>query len=172
MAREKAAHASLDPQVVQRLKVSLERGRDALAALAKRLPPNRGLELAYAASDLVDDLVTQLAVEAGKAASKAAESVAIIPVGGYGRRELCPRSDLDLLFLVPSSLPRGGAEQVSAFVNAILYGLWDLGFEVGHAVRTVSECLRFANDDQAIKTGLLDARLLRGSEDNFAQLLQ
>src|SRR5688572_5469284 len=133
MARGKAAHAGLDPPVVQRLKVSLERGRDALASLASRLPPTRGLELAYAASDLVDDLVTQLAVEAaalvpGAAnAAKASDLVAIIPVGGYGRRELCPRSDLDLLFLVPGSLPRGRAEEVSTFVNAILYGLWDLG---------------------------------------------
>jgi hypothetical protein len=62
------------------------------------------------------------------------------------------------------------AKPVGAFVNAILYGLWDLGFEVGHAVRTVSECVRYAQDDQAVKTGLLDARLLRGPEKNFQEL--
>jgi [protein-PII] uridylyltransferase len=163
MANEKAANRSLDRAVVDRLKAELLRGREAIAGLARLMLPTRGLELAHAASDLADDLVTQLAVAAR---SEAKSEVAIVPVGGYGRRELCPRSDIDLLFLVRTS----GSEAVSDFVNAILYGLWDLGFEVGHAVRTVEECVRFANEDQAIKTALLDARFLSGAEDLFREL--
>lgn len=178
MAREKAAQQSLDPATVDRLKQALARGREAYGALARLMPPTRGLELAYAAADLADELVTQLAVEsasalerqAGKNARALGEQVAIVPVGGYGRRELCPRSDIDLLFLMPSSLPRGGADHVHAFVNTVLYGLWDLGFEVGHAVRNVDECVRYAREDQAIKTGLLDARLLFGPPALFAEL--
>src|SRR5687768_2812050 len=163
MAREKAAQQSLDPATIDRLKTVLARGREAYEALARLMPPTRGLELAHAAADLADELVTQLAEEAAAAIEKQsgpnarvnAEQVAIVPVGGYGRRELCPRSDIDLLFLLPSSVPKGGADHVNAFVNAILYGLWDLGFEVGHAVRDIAECVRFAQEDQAVKTGLL-----------------
>lgn len=180
MAREKAPQQSLDPATVDRLKQALARGREAYGALARLMPPTRGLELAYAAADLADELVTQLAVEAaaaleersGAAARALGEHVAIVPVGGYGRRELCPRSDIDLLFLIPSSLPSGGADHVHTFVNTVLYGLWDLGFEVGHAVRTVSECVRYAQEDQAVKTGLLDARLLFGPRASFEELEQ
>jgi [protein-PII] uridylyltransferase len=153
----------------QELKVYLENGRAALRKQAESMAPTRGVELVLSATDLVDEIVgklSQLALlslddEVGPQGRSQAESVAVVAVGGYGRRELCPRSDVDLLFLLARSK---ASEHVAQYVNAILYGLWDLGFEVGHAVRTVEECLAMAQQDQAVKTGLLDARLLPGPD--------
>lgn len=86
------------------------------------------------------------------------ERFAIVAVGGYGRGELAPLSDIDLLFLLPyKRTPR--VEQV---VEAMLYQLWDLGLKVGHAVRSVDECLRAAKADVTIRTGLLECRPLWG----------
>jgi [protein-PII] uridylyltransferase len=68
--------------------------------------------------------------------------VTVLAVGGYGRRELAPASDLDLLFLLGNSAGRAHAERLIGFVLA---GLWDLGFEVGHASRTLSECEELAS---------------------------
>jgi [protein-PII] uridylyltransferase len=96
----------------------------------------------------------------------AAERLAIIAVGGYGRAELCPQSDIDLLFLLPyKQTPRG--EQIVEFV---LYMLWDLGLKVGHATRSLQECLRLAREDMTIRTGLLESRYLWGDDKLYAEL--
>jgi len=95
-----------------------------------------------------------------------ADRLAVVAVGGYGRGELAPHSDIDLLFLLPWKLtPRG--EQVVEF---ILYLLWDLGLKVGHATRSVDECVRLARQDITIRTALLESRLLLGDEALFAEL--
>jgi [protein-PII] uridylyltransferase len=95
-----------------------------------------------------------------------AEQIAIVAVGGYGRGELAPRSDIDLLFLLPyKQTPRG--EQIVEFM---LYMLWDLGLQVGHATRSVEECLRQAKADMTIRTGLLEARYVWGDQDLFREL--
>jgi [protein-PII] uridylyltransferase len=86
--------------------------------------------------------------------------VTVLAVGGYGRRELGPASDLDLLFLLSDSAGRAHAERLIGFV---LTGLWDLGFEVGHATRTVIECVELARVDPIVIASLLDARFLAGS---------
>jgi [protein-PII] uridylyltransferase len=86
--------------------------------------------------------------------------VTVLAVGGYGRRELGPASDLDLLFLLGAPAGRAHAERLIGFV---LTGLWDLGFEVGHATRTVAECLALARVDHKVLASLLDARFLAGS---------
>ena len=83
-----------------------------------------------------------------------------ISVGGYGRGELAPFSDIDLLFLLPyKRTPR--AEQI---VESILYVLWDLGLKVGHAVRSVEECIRQAKADMTIRTSLMEARYIWGEQ--------
>jgi [protein-PII] uridylyltransferase len=88
----------------------------------------------------------------------AAERLGVMATGGFGRGELAPLSDLDLLFLRPyKQTPRG--EQI---VEYMLYLLWDLGLKVGHATRTVDESLRYADRDQTIRTALLEARYLWG----------
>jgi [protein-PII] uridylyltransferase len=87
--------------------------------------------------------------------------LSILALGGYGRRELAPGSDLDLLFLLADTPgERAHAEQLIGFVLA---GLWDLGFEVGHASRTTRECREFAAREPTVLASLLDARLLAGS---------
>jgi [protein-PII] uridylyltransferase len=86
--------------------------------------------------------------------------VTVLAVGGYGRRELAPASDLDLLFLLGDPEGRAHAERLIGFV---LTGLWDLGFEVGHATRTAVECIELARVDRIVLASLLDARFLAGS---------
>jgi [protein-PII] uridylyltransferase len=93
-----------------------------------------------------------------------AERLSVIAVGGYGRGELAPHSDIDLLFLRPyKRTPRG--EQIVEF---ILYMLWDLGLKVGHATRSLDECLRLARDDVTIRTALLESRYLWGDDKLYA----
>ncbi|MEM6617778.1 MAG: [protein-PII] uridylyltransferase, partial [Pseudomonadota bacterium] len=94
------------------------------------------------------------------------ERMAVIAVGGYGRAEMAPFSDVDLLFLAPYKLTPW-AESV---VETMLYILWDLKLKVGHATRTVDECLRLAKGDITIRTALLESRFLCGDDDLAAQL--
>ncbi|HXO91295.1 MAG TPA: [protein-PII] uridylyltransferase [Stellaceae bacterium] len=94
------------------------------------------------------------------------ERLAIVAVGGYGRGELAPYSDIDLLFLLPyKRTPH--TEQV---VEYLLYLLWDLGLKIGQATRSVEECLRQAKADLTIRTGLLEARYLWGEQALFSEL--
>ena len=94
--------------------------------------------------------------------------VTVLAVGGYGRRELGPASDLDLLFLLGDwARQRAHAERLIGFV---LTGLWDLGFEVGHATRTVGESMELARVDHKVLASLLDARFLAGSVSLNAML--
>jgi [protein-PII] uridylyltransferase len=94
------------------------------------------------------------------------ERLALVAVGGYGRGELAPYSDIDLLFLMPyKQTPH--TEQV---VESLLYLLWDLGLKIGQSTRSVEECLRQAKSDLTIRTGLLEARYLWGDEALFREL--
>ncbi|GEO81693.1 [protein-PII] uridylyltransferase [Pararhodospirillum oryzae] len=89
------------------------------------------------------------------------EQMSVLAVGGYGRGEMSPHSDIDLLFLLPyKSTPLH--EQVVEFM---LYVLWDLGLKVGHATRSVDECIRQARADTTICTALLEARFLWGNRE-------
>jgi len=94
------------------------------------------------------------------------ERLALMAVGGYGRGELAPFSDIDLLFLHPYK-PAPRSEQV---VEATLYLLWDLGFKVGHATRSIDDCLRQARADATIATTLLENRFLWGDQSLFLEL--
>ncbi len=94
------------------------------------------------------------------------ERLAIVAVGGYGRGELAPFSDIDLLFLLPYKRTPY-TEQV---VEYLLYLLWDLGLKIGQATRSVEECLRQAKADLTIRTGLLEARYLWGEQALFGDL--
>ncbi len=88
------------------------------------------------------------------------EKLAVLAVGGYGRRELAPYSDIDLLFLTPWKITPW-AESV---IESMLYILWDLKLKVGHASRTVKDCLRLGRADYTIRTALLEHRYLTGDE--------
>ncbi len=92
--------------------------------------------------------------------------LALVAVGGYGRRELNPYSDLDLMFLYSGK----ESKVVEEAANRLLYFLWDLRLDVGYSVRTLSDCVEMAGGDLTVKTALLDARLLTGSAQLFNDL--
>ncbi len=94
-----------------------------------------------------------------------AERMAIVATGGYGRGLLAPGSDIDLLFLLPYKQTPWG-ESVAEYM---LYMLWDLGFKVGHATRTVDQCVKLGLADITIRTALLDSRLILGDAQLFAE---
>jgi len=87
-----------------------------------------------------------------------AERIAVVATGGYGRGTLAPGSDIDLLFVLPYKQTAWG----ESVVESMLYSLWDLGLKVGHATRSVDECIRLAKSDMTIRTSVLEARYLWG----------
>ncbi|MCB2216228.1 MAG: [protein-PII] uridylyltransferase [Desulfobulbaceae bacterium] len=94
--------------------------------------------------------------------------VAVVALGGYGREELFPFSDIDLMILFRPAV----RDRIAGLADAILYPLWDTGYEIGHGVRTVEESLQQAGDDFIFRVALLDARLLAGSEEVFGELTE
>lgn len=112
-------------------------------------------ELLRARATLVDDVLRH----AWEALELPCEQVALIAVGGYGRGELHPHSDIDLLVL------RGQVKETdSRRLEAFLTLLWDLGLQVGHSVRSVDECISQARGDVTVLTNLIEARLLHGEQ--------
>lgn len=97
-----------------------------------------------------------------------AERMSLVATGGYGRGLLAPGSDIDILFLLPYKQTPWG-ESVAEYM---LYVLWDTGLKVGHATRTVDQCVKLGDDDITIRTSLLDARLIHGDAPLFAGLEQ
>jgi [protein-PII] uridylyltransferase len=143
--------------------------RDALAAgreeLSERLieKPSAGHEITAGHAFLIDQLVRLLfdhvTAHVYPAANRSAsERLAILAVGGYGRAEMAPQSDVDIAFLHPAKRTPW-CEQVT---EAMLYFLWDLGLKVGQSSRTPDEMVRMAREDLTIRTALLEARYLWG----------
>ena len=95
-----------------------------------------------------------------------AEKLSVIATGGYGRGLLAPGSDIDLLFLYPYR-PTPWTESM---VEVILYMMWDLGLKVGHAARSIDECVKLARGDVTIRTALLECRLVEGNAELAEQL--
>jgi [protein-PII] uridylyltransferase len=95
-----------------------------------------------------------------------AERIAVLGVGGYGRAEMAPQSDVDLLFLTPWKIT-AWAESV---IETMLYMLWDLKLKVGHSSRTVKDCLRLGREDVTIRTALLEHRYICGHQPLAAEL--
>ncbi len=145
------------------LKQALFRGR----MIAKERLENgaSGVETARLISGVTDEVITALydftTVHVFRARNPTeGERLCLLAVGGYGRGTLAPFSDIDLLFLRPyKQTPH--AESVIEFM---LYALWDLGFKVGHASRTIEECVRLSKEDFTIRTSILEARRLTGDE--------
>lgn len=125
-----------------------------------------GLETARLIASIHDDIITALfdfttthIVRASNPTKS--ERLSLCAVGGYGRGEMAPESDVDLLFLIAEKKGSAYTEQVTEYM---LYMLWDLGLKVGHATRTVEQSIKLAKEDQTILTALLDLRFLRGDE--------
>jgi [protein-PII] uridylyltransferase len=143
------------------LEQALADGRE--AAKAQLVGHGGGLKAAQTLSATADKVVVALYEYATRVVFPAdnptqGEILALMAVGGYGRGLMAPFSDVDLLFLRPyKTTPR-----TESVIEFMLYALWDLGFKVGHASRTVDECLRLAREDSTIRTTLVDARPLAG----------
>ncbi|MBB3132677.1 [protein-PII] uridylyltransferase [Rhizobium pisi] len=137
-------------------KASTEGRQKARAAL---LADGGGLNCAYRISWLQDQIITVLYNFAtAHIFPHQKDKFAVTAVGGYGRDTLAPGSDIDLLFLF---LPRP-AEETHKAVEFMLYVLWDMGFKVGHATRTVEECIALSKSDMTIRTAILEMRYICG----------
>ncbi len=129
-----------------------------------------GLGLSYALSSMVDNFIT------GTWSTAADPNVALLALGGYGRAEMAPFSDVDLMILSKKA-PSSEAEEA---VRTLVYSLWDEGFQVGYSVRSFKDCLDIAFSDNDTRTALLEARYLTGSrtvykgfrEDVYPKLLK
>jgi len=156
-------------QVLELLRQALTDGR---AEIRRRFEAGtNGLVAAQAHSYLIDQLIRVLHDDTAEKLYPApnptlSERLSVVATGGYGRGQLAPQSDVDLLFLLPyKQTPHG--EQV---VEHMLYVLWDLGLKVGHATRSIADCIRFAKSDLTIRTALLEARYVWGEQALFGEL--
>ena len=171
-ALEALAEDAAEPprlRVVEILRQALQQGR---AEVRQRFEASGdGTETVRALSFLMDQLIRVLYDFVGShvyplANPTAGEHMAVVAVGGYGRGELAPYSDIDLLFLLPYK-PTPHTEQV---VEYMLYAFWDLGLKVGQATRSVDETLRQAQADLTIRTAVLEARYIWGDQKLFQDL--
>ncbi len=131
---------------------------------------NNGLKCAGILSAAMDEVVQTLFTHATteeypRANPLKSEHLCIVATGGYGRQTLAPKSDVDLLFL----LPHQHTQWSESVVEWMLYALWDLNLKIGHATRTVKECVRLAKADQTIATAMMDARFLAGESSIFVE---
>lgn len=128
-----------------------------------------GLEIARDRAALIDvTLSSILQALLNSRTDGAPLTISLVATGGYGRALLNPRSDIDLLFLLPrasNKLP----PHLQELVQDVLYLLWDVGFKVGHACRSINECIEQSKSDQENKTSLMDARLIAGDLPLFLQ---
>jgi [protein-PII] uridylyltransferase len=129
-----------------------------------------GREICRRRVNLLDVFLRQLFEDASQACpapgKDGAPLLALVAIGGYGRGELNPYSDVDLLFLHDFALAKV-PPHLNEFIKQVLYVLWDIGFKVGHATRSIREACEHANHDNVSKTSLLEARYLAGQEDLF-----
>lgn len=131
-----------------------------------------GLKIVGYRAAMIDTLLQiALECESSKLGSEVS-TLSLIAVGGYGRAQLNPGSDLDILFLLPKSANSyAKSSSMSVLIQNILYLLWDTGFKVGHATRSITECVKEAKAEQQSKTAMMDARLLAGDEGLFTQFI-
>ncbi|MEM7611693.1 MAG: [protein-PII] uridylyltransferase, partial [Pseudomonadota bacterium] len=136
----------------------LTQARDELGKRFEAADPVEALVAAHAA--LIDHMLVALWREAGIDES----TIALVAVGGYGRGELHPHSDIDIMLLLDDTSPPTDA--ASAFVTS----LWDTGLEIGHSVRTVDQCQQEARADVSVATTLMESRLLCGPTELFQRM--
>src|SRR6187551_2478342 len=167
-------HAGVEQElrraVAQRLKAVLATGRT--QAEQSLLKDRQGRRCAERLCFMMDEIIrvlfefvtTHLYPSENPSES---ERMAIVATGGYGRGLLAPGSDIDLLFLLPYKQTAWG----ESVAEAILYCLWDLGLKVGHATRSIDECIRQAKADMTIRTAVLESRFLLGDKKLFDEMM-
>jgi [protein-PII] uridylyltransferase len=161
--------SSMRKPVVELLKATLKAARE--EAERRLLAQGKGTVCAMALADAQDALIKCLfdfvrTVVYPAVNPSDAEKIAIVAVGGYGRGTLAPGSDIDLLFLLPYKQTAWG----ESVIEFLLYSLWDTRLKVGHATRSVEECLRLAKTDNTILTSILEARFICGEQALFDEL--
>ena len=129
-----------------------------------------GAEIVSAFAEFVDGLVigryrNAVRTSDEKISVAGLQHCCLVALGGYGRRELAPYSDVDLMFLYRPEVK----EAAGVLSRDVLHHLWDLGFQVGHSVRTIRDCIDLASEDLTIKTSMMEARYLAGSPDLFQE---
>ncbi|MXO88358.1 [protein-PII] uridylyltransferase [Alteraurantiacibacter aestuarii] len=155
------------PQIVALLKKALEDGRQELSdRLAEK--PGAGHEITNGYAFLIDQIIRvvhdHVVGDLYPVANRSSgERLTLIAVGGYGRGEMAPYSDVDIAFITPGK-PTAWCEQV---IEAMLYFLWDLGLTVGHSSRSLDEMVTMARSDLTIRTALLEGRYLWGDKDVY-----
>ncbi len=168
-ADEDASDTDRNRQVVELLKDARARTMESLASALNAGAGGR--QALQALSACQDNIISALFDYATRWISRAAnptsaERLSIAAVGGYGRGGLAPQSDIDLLFLLPYKQTPWG----ESVVEFMLYVLWDLGLKVGHATRSVDECIRLSRGDTTIRTALLESRYICGDMALFGDL--
>ncbi len=157
-------------QILARLKECLKSGRD---LIEKKLRDDGGGTLCAERLCYLQDEIIRIIYDFATAHvysvknPSTSERMSVVAVGGYGRGTLAPGSDIDLLFVLPYKQTPWG----ESIVEYILYMLWDMGLKVGHATRSVDECIRLAKSDMTIRTAVLEARYVWGDEDLFEDLV-
>lgn len=129
-----------------------------------------GAEVVAAQTDLVDGLIIGRYRHAARQGDDALMSAAfqhccLVALGGYGRREMAPYSDVDLMVLYRPEV----AKLVPEFVRQVLHPLWDIGFQVGHSVRTIQDCISLGLSDVTVRTSMMEARFLTGNPQLFQE---
>ena len=156
--------ASARPQVVELLRAALDTGRTEIARRLKE-KPTAGSESAEAQSFLIDQLIRvihdHIVGDVYRSSNRSSgERLTIMAVGGYGRGEMAPHSDVDIAFLTPIK-QTPWCEQV---IEAMLYFLWDLGLKIGHSSRSLDEMVRMCRADLTIRTAMLEGRYVWGDQ--------
>jgi [protein-PII] uridylyltransferase len=132
-----------------------------------------GIQICRARSVMMDLLISHIWEGITKASPShgAPFRTALVAIGGYGRGELCPASDIDLMFLHLDGPDQAPERQkvLADWASALLCTLWDIGLKVGHSTRTIEDCVTVANNDMQAKTSLLAARWVTGAEPLFEQ---
>jgi len=162
------AATNLRPNIVKVLKGALERSHS--LAEKQLIADGNGTRCAEALSLAEDEIIRclfNLASTTLFPVRGTEERIAVVAVGGYGRGTLAPGSDIDLLFVLPARQ----TERVQNIVEFILYCLWDTRQKVGHATRSIDECIRLARSDNTILTAILEARYICGDEMLFERLV-
>jgi [protein-PII] uridylyltransferase len=131
-----------------------------------------GVEICQARATILDALLRHFWVEAlakiTDPAHKLLKPVALVAIGGFGRAELNPHSDIDFMFLHEGLVAAGKPQRpLAELFDGILYPLWDLGFKVGYSVRDIADCVKVANADMQSKTALIESRLVIGDDSLF-----
>ncbi|WP_434058478.1 [protein-PII] uridylyltransferase [Coralliovum pocilloporae] len=156
--------------VLSHLKQTMKDGRKAIEA--QFLIDGSGLACARRLSDLQDTIIRALYDFAVYHVYRitnpsAGEKITLVAIGGYGRGTMAPGSDIDLLFLLPYKL----TASAEALIEYILYMLWDMRLKVGHATRSIDDCIRLSKSDMTIRTSLLEARWVWGDKALFDEMV-